>query len=52
MENNTSMHTIIDGNFVKQEFLPEQLKGQQIYTPGNNKKENEFRTYLKRSLEG
>ncbi|MBT4918389.1 MAG: replication-associated recombination protein A [Flavobacteriaceae bacterium] len=36
-----------DGNFVKQEFLPEQLKGQKIYTPGNNKKENEFRTYLK-----
>ena len=30
-----------------QEFLPEQLKGQKIYTPGNNKKENEFRTYLK-----
>ena len=36
-----------EGNFVMQEFLPEQLKGQQIYTPGNNKKENEFRTYLK-----
>ena len=36
-----------DGNFVKQEFLPEQLKGQKIYTPGNNKKENEFKTYLK-----
>ena len=36
-----------DGNFVKQEFLPEQLKGQKIYTPGNNKKENEFRTHLK-----
>ena len=36
-----------DCNFVKQEFLPEQLKGQKIYTPGNNKKENEFRTYLK-----
>jgi putative ATPase len=36
-----------EGNFVKQEFLPEQLKGQKIYTPGNNKKENEFRTYLK-----
>ena len=36
-----------EGNFVKQEFLPEQLKGQQIYTPGKNKKENEFRNYLK-----
>ena len=36
-----------DGNFVKQEFLPEQLKGQKIYTPGNNKKENKFKTYLK-----
>jgi len=28
-----------EGNFVKQEFLPEQLKGQQIYTPGKNKKD-------------
>ncbi len=36
-----------EGNFVKQEFLPEQLKGQQIYNPGKNKKENGFRNYLK-----
>ena len=36
-----------EGNFVKQEFLPEQLKGLQIYNPGKNKKENEFRNYLK-----
>ena len=36
-----------EGNFVKQEFLPEQLKGQQFYNPGKNKKENEFRNYLK-----
>ena len=36
-----------EGNFVKQEFLPEQLKGQQIYNPGKNKKESEFRNYLK-----
>lgn len=36
-----------EGNFVKQEFLPEQLKGRQIYNPGKNKKENEFRNYLK-----
>ena len=36
-----------EGNFVEQEFLPEQLKGQQIYNPGKNKKENEFRNYLK-----
>jgi putative ATPase len=36
-----------ESNFVKQEFLPEQLKGQQIYNPGKNKKENEFRNYLK-----
>ena len=35
------------GNFVIQEFLPEQLKGLQIYNPGKNKKENEFRNYLK-----
>ena len=36
-----------EGNLVKKEFLPEQLKGQQIYNPGKNKKENEFRNYLK-----
>lgn len=36
-----------EGNFIEQEFLPEQLKGQQIYNPGKNKKENEFRNYLK-----
>ena len=34
-------------NFIEQEFLPEQLKGLQIYNPGKNKKENEFRNYLK-----
>ena len=36
-----------EGNFIEQEFLPEQLKGQQIYNPGKNKKENELRSYLK-----
>ena len=36
-----------EGNFIEQEFLPEQLKGQQIYNHGKNKKENEFRNYLK-----
>lgn len=36
-----------EGNFIEQEFLPEQLKGLQIYNPGKNKKENEFRNYLK-----
>ena len=36
-----------DRNFVLQEFLPDEIKGTRIYTPGNNSKENNFRNYLK-----
>ena len=36
-----------DSNFVLQEFLPDEIKGTRIYTPGNNSKENNFRNYLK-----
>jgi putative ATPase len=36
-----------DSNFVLQEFLPNEIKGTRIYTPGNNSKENNFRNYLK-----
>ena len=36
-----------DSNFVLQEFLPYEIKGTRIYTPGNNSKEDNFRNYLK-----
>jgi len=35
------------GNFVLQEFLPDEIKGTTLYQPGNNPKENSFRSYLK-----
>ncbi len=35
-----------DSNFINQEFLPEQLIGTKLYTPGNNSKENEMKKYL------
>ncbi len=36
------------GNFVKQDFLPEELKGHRFYEPGDNARENEMRQRLKR----
>jgi putative ATPase len=36
-----------ENNFVKMEFLPEQLTGTKFYDPGNNARENELRNYLK-----
>jgi putative ATPase len=36
------------GNFVLQEFLPDEIKGTTLYQPGNNPKENSFRSYLKK----
>jgi putative ATPase len=35
-------------NFVTQEFLPDALVGRKIYDPGQNARENELRSYLKR----
>ncbi|MCG8803917.1 replication-associated recombination protein A [Tenacibaculum finnmarkense] len=35
------------GNFVNQEFLPEQIKNTKLYEPGNNARENQFRELLK-----
>ncbi|MCD8445305.1 AAA family ATPase, partial [Tenacibaculum finnmarkense] len=35
------------GNFVSQEFLPEQIKNTKLYEPGNNARENQFRELLK-----
>ncbi len=34
------------GNFVKDNFMPEELKGRIFYEPGNNQRENEFRNRL------
>lgn len=35
------------GNFVKQNFMPEELKGFKVYEPGTNARENEIRKSLK-----
>ncbi|AUC15733.1 AAA family ATPase [Tenacibaculum sp. SZ-18] len=34
-------------NFVNQEFLPEEISNTKLYEPGNNQRENSFRTSLK-----
>lgn len=36
------------GNFVKQEYLPEKIKGLKLYDPGRNPREEELRNYLKK----
>lgn len=36
------------GNFVDQEFLPEEISGQRLYAPGNNTSESKLRDYLKK----
>ena len=36
-----------EGNFATQEFLPDEIKGTQLYNPSNNIKENSLRAYLK-----
>ena len=35
------------GNFVKQEYLPDELRDTKFYEPGNNPRENELRKHLK-----
>ncbi len=35
------------GNFVVQEFLPEEIRDTKLYDPGNNARENELRSRLK-----
>jgi putative ATPase len=37
-----------EGNFTDQDFLPDAIKGTQIYQPGNNPKENEAREKMKK----
>ena len=34
-------------NFVKQEFLPEEIANTKLYNPGENQREQSFRTFLK-----
>lgn len=36
-----------ENNFAIHEFLPEEIKNTQLYTPGNNAKENSLREFLK-----
>jgi putative ATPase len=36
-----------EGNFVDLEFLPDQIKGTQLYDPGKNAREEEQRKYLR-----
>jgi len=35
------------GNFVEQEFMPDQLSGHKLFEPGLNARENDLRKYLK-----
>lgn len=37
-----------EGNFVEEEFMPDKLKGQKLYDPGKNARENELRKNLQR----
>ncbi len=36
-----------ENNFVKQEFLPKEITNTKLYNPGDNQRENGFRTFLK-----
>lgn len=36
------------GNFVEQEYLPDELRGSVFYTPGKNVRENELKSHLKK----
>ena len=40
------------GNFVEQEFLPEEIKNTKLYEPGENARENELRKYLSGKWKG
>jgi putative ATPase len=40
------------GNFIVQEFMPEEIKGLKLYEPGDNARENELRRYLKGKWNG
>ncbi|MBN7811365.1 replication-associated recombination protein A [Algoriphagus sp. H41] len=40
------------GNFVVQEFLPDEIKNTKLYEPGENARENELRKYLSSKWKG
>ncbi|MFC3415854.1 replication-associated recombination protein A [Algoriphagus hitonicola] len=40
------------GNFIEQEFLPEEIKSILLYQPGENARENELRKYLSSKWKG
>lgn len=40
------------GNFIAQEFMPEEIKGLKLYDPGDNARENELRRYLSGKWKG
>lgn len=40
-------HTYTD-NFIKQEFMPDEISQNTLYNPGNNSRENNFREFLKK----
>jgi putative ATPase len=46
-ENYKYAHDFED-NFTEQEFLPDQIKGTAFYIPGNNKRENALKEFLKK----
>ena len=46
-ENYKYAHDFED-NFTEQEFLPDQIKGTPFYIPGNNKRENALKEFLKK----
>lgn len=41
-----------EGNFVNQEYLPDEISNTKLYEPGNNSRENNFRETLKRRWKG
>jgi putative ATPase len=41
-----------ENNFIQAEFMPEDLKNKVIYKPGNNKREDQLRQFLKQKWSG
>ena len=41
-----------EGNFVQEEFLPEEITNRKLYEPGNNTRENQFKELLKKRWMG
>ena len=39
-------------NFVKQEYMPDEIKGQTFYEPGHNDRERQIRKFLKERWNG